>query len=145
MTSVRHRVGLLTVASLLGFIATGCGESKVSQCNKIVKVANGATTELQAATSNTKGDRLAQLTSVSGSMDKYAKEMQAVEVKDEKLQGFQTRFVDLYQQTGKGSLAIANAVKKKDLKGANTALKNLQASAQQEQKLVNEVNQYCRG
>lgn len=143
---------VLSVASILGLLVTACGTSKVAQCNKLIGIANKATTEIQTTNQTNSRDqaaqpdtKAAQLDKIADSLDQYAQEMQAVELLDEKLQGFRTRFVQLYQQTSKGSRDVSTAVKTKNFSAANQSLNQLRTGINQEKTLVNEVNQYCRG
>jgi hypothetical protein len=145
MSLICKRAVVFSVTSLLGLLVTACGESKVSQCNKLVGIANKATTEIQTTNQSQNPDKIGQLDKIAGGLEQYAKEMQGVELKDEKLQEFRSRFVQLYQQTSKGSRDVATALRNKNAGGANQALKQIQTGISQEQTLIGEVNQYCRG
>ncbi|AFZ22520.1 hypothetical protein Cylst_0143 [Cylindrospermum stagnale PCC 7417] len=137
---------LLAATAATALLFTGCGESKVSQCNKIVKVANQAVTVGQEFGKNPqpkKGSKA--LTEAASKVDKIANDLKAVEVKDEKLQGFQTRFLKLYQDTSTGMKNTAKALDKKDIPGANRLLASLKKSASDETALVKEINNYCNG
>jgi len=145
MSFASKSVVCCSVLFLVSPLLTGCGESKVSQCNKLIQVANKATMELQGINKGNNPDKVAQLNTIADKLDRHSKDMQGLQIKDEKLQGFQTRFVKLYQQTGTGSREVAAGVKSKNLKAATQALKQMQTGVGQEQALVNEVNQYCQG
>jgi hypothetical protein len=136
---------LFAVAAIAGLISVtlvGC-ETKTAQCNKLNKIANAATAEMQETSKSKDPDKVAVLKKMSGSLDGYSKQVKELELKDEKLQGFQQRFVDLYQSVGKSSQELANAAGKKDMKAAQASLASMSTGAQQETVLINEVNQYC--
>lgn len=135
---------LMLMVSAVSLLAVGC-ESKVNQCNKLIKVANQASTELKSMNKGNNTNAVGQLKAAANSLDQYAKEMKAVELKDEKLKDFQDRFVKMYEQSRDSSRAIVAAVDKKDSKAANENLSKLQTAASQENTLVNDVNQYCQG
>ncbi|MEB3291850.1 MAG: hypothetical protein VKJ24_01690 [Synechococcales bacterium] len=139
----RHSFTVAAVALSLSVFATGC-ETKVSQCNKLIKVANAATTELQSMGQNKNPDKLAQMNQVASSLDKYAKEVQGIELKDEKLQGFQKRLSTLYGNTRDHSLTLIEAGKKKDAPGMQAALKKMMSGTQEEGAIVTELNSYCQ-
>lgn len=146
MQNVFKQTFLLSAAAAISLLFAGCGESKVSQCNKLVKVANQAVTvgqELGKNPQQNKGSKA--LTEAAGKVDKIANDLKAVEVKDEKLQGFQSRFLKLYQDTSTGMKNTAKAVDKKDIPGANRLLASLKKSASDESALVKEINTYCTG
>ncbi|OUL35087.1 hypothetical protein BV372_12070 [Nostoc sp. T09] len=137
---------IISGTAAIALLFAGCGESKVAQCNKIVKVANQAVTVGQDFGKNPnpqKGSKA--LTEVAAKIDTITADMKGIEVKDEKLQGYQGRFLTLYQSTSKGLKDTATAIDKKNLKSANGALASLKKNSSEETKLVNEINSYCSG
>ncbi|BAZ38260.1 hypothetical protein NIES4101_41970 [Calothrix sp. NIES-4101] len=149
MQAMIVRMNLLMATGAIAILFAGCGPSKVAQCNEIVKVANQAATVGQefAAVSQSKdsGKAAQSFTEAANKIDKLSKDMQALEIKDEKLQGFQGRFVKMYQDTNKGLRDGAVALQKKNLPAINKALQGIKAGASQESSLVSEVNSYCSG
>ncbi|MBD2494730.1 hypothetical protein [Nostoc sp. FACHB-280] len=146
MQSIVKRTLILSSTAAIAVTFTGCGESKVAQCNKIIKVANQAVTLSQEFSKNPQREKGSKaLTEVAGKIDTYANEMKALEIKDEKLQGFQGRFIKLYQDTSKGLRDTAAAVDKKNLKAANASLASLKKSGSEEGAIVTEINSYCSG
>ncbi|ALF54042.1 hypothetical protein ACX27_16240 [Nostoc piscinale CENA21] len=146
MQSIVKRTIILSTTAAIAVTFTGCGESKVAQCNKIIKVANQAVTLSQEFSKNPQREKGSKaLTEVAGKIDNFANEMKALEIKDEKLQGFQGRFIKLYQDTSKGLRDTATAVDKKNLKAANASLASLKKSGSEEGAIVNEINSYCSG
>ncbi|OCQ97068.1 hypothetical protein BCD64_15900 [Nostoc sp. MBR 210] len=146
MQSIVKRIIILSTTAAIAVTFTGCGESKVAQCNKIIKVANQAVTLSQEFSKNPQREKGSKaLTEVAGKIDNFANEMKALEIKDEKLQGFQGRFIKLYQDTSKGLRDTAAAVDKKNLKAANASLASLKKSGSEEGAIVNDINSYCSG
>ncbi|MBU7585740.1 MAG: hypothetical protein KAF91_23145 [Nostoc sp. TH1S01] len=146
MQSIVKKTVMLSATAAIAVIFTGCGESKVAQCNKIIKVANQAVTLSQEFSKNPQREKGSKsLTEVAGKIDTFANEMKALEIKDEKLQGFQGRFIKLYQDTSKGLRDTAAAIDKKNLKAANASLASLKKSGSDEGAIVNEINTYCSG
>jgi hypothetical protein len=138
------KITIISGTAAIALVFAGCGETKVAQCNKIIKVANQAVTLGQDFGKNPntqKGSKA--LTEVAAKIDTITTEMKGLEIKDEKLQGFQGRFLSLYGNTSKGLKDTATAIDKKNLKGANTALATLKKNSSEETKLVNEINTYC--
>jgi len=126
---------LAAIALVISTVASGCGESRISQCNKLINIAN------KSKSINVAKDP-AVLNQVSDSLDRIKTELQAVKLGDEKLKAFQARFISMYDETSK---AIREASKSKDRVTFEQASKNLQAVANKEAPLVNEVNKYCSG
>ncbi|MEH2251077.1 hypothetical protein [Nostoc sp.] len=135
---------MVSVTTAIALLFVGCGESKVAQCNKVINVANQASTLGQEFSKNphpAKGSKA--LTELAGKIDPLAKEMKALEIKDEKLQGFQGRFLTLYQDISKELNNAATAIDKKNLPAAKGFLVSLKESSTQESSIVSEINSYC--
>ncbi|MDZ8188817.1 MAG: hypothetical protein RMX96_28690 [Nostoc sp. ChiSLP02] len=137
---------ILSVTAAIALLFASCGESKVAQCNKIINVANKASTLGQEFGKNpnpAKGSKA--LTELAGKIEPFSQEMKALEIKDEKLQGFQTRFLALYQDITKELNSAAASIDKKNLPAAKKSLASLQKSGQEENAIVKEINTYCSG
>lgn len=146
MQRIFKQTAMLSLTATLSILFTGCGESKVAQCNKLIKVANQAVTLSQDFSKNPQREKGSKaLTEVAGKIDTITNEMKALEIKDEKLQSFQGRFLKLYQDTSKGLRDTAAAVDKKNLKAANASLVTLRKSSSDETAIVTEINSYCSG
>jgi Zn/Cd-binding protein ZinT len=139
---IRKTVSLVAIAASVTVLATGC-ETKVSQCNKIATVSNAASTEFAGMEKELKANPMEAFKKSATRLDQYIKDMNAVEVKDEKLVGYKGRFTTMYTEFRDGSLAIVSAVQAKDSKALATAVTKIQQSAQQETSLISEVKQYC--
>lgn len=130
----------------IALLFTGCGESKVAQCNKVIKIANNAALLGQQYGKDSKAAKGTQgLTQLATKIDEVGTEMKGLEIKDEKLQGYQGRFIKLYQDISKGLNDTATAINKKNIKEANRFLVSLQKSSVEEGSIVKEINGYCTG
>ena len=138
----RRSCAVAAAAFSLTVLTTGC-ETKVSQCNKLITVANAATTELKAMGQEESADKVAQMTKFATTLDKYAKDVSTVELKDEKLLGFKQRLADLYKTSGDASRSLVEAANKKDEAGLKSSLQKLMAGSTQETTIVGELNGYC--
>ncbi|MGF1938407.1 MAG: hypothetical protein RM347_029315 [Nostoc sp. ChiQUE02] len=146
MQSIFKQSFMISATTAIALLFAGCGESKVAQCNKVIKVANQASTLGQEFAKNpnpAKGSKA--LTELAGKIDPLAKQMKALEIKDEKLQGFQGRFLTLYQNISKELNNAATAIDKKNLPAAKGFLVSLQKSSTEESSIVKEINSYCSG
>jgi hypothetical protein len=138
----RRSCAVAAAAFSLTVLTTGC-ESKVAQCNQLIKVANDATTELKATGQDKTVDQVAQMTKFATTLDKYAKDVSAVELKDEKLLGFKQRLADVYKNSGNASRDLVAAAGKKDAAGLKSNLAKLMEGSTQETAIVTELNSYC--
>ncbi len=141
------RTGAIALTAVsLAILATGCN-TKVSQCNKLIKVANSATTELKAITQEGGSDqeaKMAQMQKLADSLDKYSQEVKNVSLEDEALQGFQQRLSALYTSSSEASKGIITAAKAKNIKAMTASLKQLAGGSQTEGEIVSEMNSYCQ-
>jgi len=136
----------LSAVAAIALLFTGCGESKTAQCNKVIKIANQAALLGQQYGKDPKTAKGSQgLTQLASQIDQVGTEMKGLEVKDEKLQGYQVRFLKLYQDISQGLTNTATAINKKDIKAANRSLVTLQKSSVEEGVIVKEINSYCSG
>lgn len=141
---LKRSLALPTIAAL-SILTVSCGESKVSQCNRMVEVVNKAVTEVESTTSNAKEEDISTMTKIADTADRASESMKALEFTDEKLKGYQGRFLSMYTDIGKASRDLVAAVEKKDAAAAQTAYKSLETATNQESPLVDEMNGYCKG
>lgn len=143
MTGSAKRIAGFSLIATLSVLAVACGESKVSQCNKLIEVANKAVGDVQEVTSSANPEDVNAMVKIADTADQAKATMETLELNDEQLQGFQQRFVAMYQETSTATRSLVDAVGKQDNQAAETAYNNLQAATDQETPLVNEVNEYC--
>ncbi|HEY9612902.1 MAG TPA: hypothetical protein V6C93_26370 [Allocoleopsis sp.] len=115
----------------------------MSQCNKIIKVANQAVTEAKSITKGGQASDSKAMLKAADAMEKASKDMEAIKVNDQKLQDYQTRFVTMYRDTSKATRDFVAAFQKKDRSAAEAALTNLQKATTPEKQLVEGINVYC--
>jgi uncharacterized membrane protein len=144
---VPHRsIALLGAFAIVSMLLASCGEGKVTQCNKLIGLANQATDEikgLQQGGGDSADEKKQQLEKIANSLDSYTKKAQGLSIQDEQLKAFQKQLIDLYQQTRDNSRALLTAVNTKDAKATNTALSKLIQGGGTEQSLIRSVNTYC--
>jgi hypothetical protein len=144
---VPHRsIALLSALVVMSTLLASCGESKVTQCNKLIGLANQATDEikgLQQGGGDTADAKKQQLEKIANSLDGYTKKAEGLSLQDEKLKIFQKQLIELYQKTRDNSRSLLKAVNAKDAKATNTALSELIKGGGAEQDLIRSVNTYC--
>jgi hypothetical protein len=123
---------------------TSC-ESKISQCQRIIKVHNQVVLETQKLTnSGTKGDTNVVLKTAEVFV-KGATEMGAIEISDEKLTVLKTQFATMYQNSGQVAKQILDSQAKKKNSEVASGLSKLSQVASPEKNLVETINGYCGG
>ena len=143
MASARRTMILLLLTALpLG----GCGMGKMADCNKFIDAANGAQEAVRKATSKAQAsDNPVDTESVAQAMEKASKEISAVEMKDEKLRGFQKDYKEMLDKGAKACRDLASAAKSKNLGAITRAQTDLGAIGPQETKIAGDINGYCSG
>ena len=135
------RVAVLVAVALL---VTSCSESKVSQCSKLIEIANRAVLGVKQVSASPQPDSsIQQMNAIADVANTAKAEMQAVRLVDEQLQDYQTRFVDMYTETNQATRDLVSAAEAKDAQAAQQAFTALQAATAKEEPLVTEVNDYC--
>ncbi|MBI4780902.1 MAG: hypothetical protein HY785_06210 [Oscillatoriophycideae cyanobacterium NC_groundwater_1537_Pr4_S-0.65um_50_18] len=137
----KRAIAVSTLAALSFLVS--CSDNKVSQCNKLIKVANEAVSAVQNVTQTATPDNVAAMSQIATAADKAKADMQGLQIGDEQLKGFQTRFISMYTDTGKATRDLVAAAGAKDAAAAQTAFDALKTATDQEGPLVNQVNTYC--
>ncbi len=140
---LRLYVVILPLTAAMSFLIVSC-ESKVSQCSKIIQVANQAVNDAKNITNSGQTSDPNAILQAANAMDKAAKDMEAIKVNDQKLKNYQNEFISMYRTTSKATRELVTAFQKKDRPAAETSLKNLQQATSPEKDLVGQINSYCR-
>jgi hypothetical protein len=138
----KRAIAVSTLATL-SFLAVSCSDNKVSQCNKLIKVANEAVSAVQTVTQNANPDNVEAMSKIAETADTAKSNMQALQLGDGKLKDFQSRFVSMYTDTSKATRDLVAAAGVKDATAAQKAFDSLKTATDKESPLVNEVNTYC--
>jgi hypothetical protein len=131
---------LASVASTL--LLTGC-ESKVSQCQKVIKIHNQIVMDTKKVSDAATKEDMSSVTKSGDVFAQGAKDMASLEVKDEKLLEIKNQFATMYQNA---SQVIKKIIESQTQKKASEVAKNrsnLAQVASPEKDLVDAVNSYC--
>lgn len=118
------------------FLLYGCGESRISQCNKIVSVANKAK-ELAVP------KEVAGLATSAEEIEKIRVEVQAIAVQDPKLKELQADIIGMYGDVSVAMQAQVKATEAKDANALKKAKEDLDAAVSRESTVVEAVNALC--
>jgi hypothetical protein len=136
--------GYVLVAIAVSFMAVSCTSSKVSQCANTIKVVNQAVIDTKnISDSGTKGD-LQTIGKLVEIFDRSARDLEAVNVDNEKLKTYKSQFLTMYKgATDIGKQLIVSIQEKKSTK-VNEGLRKYTSIVSPEQDLVTGLNQYCQ-
>ncbi|NJO39137.1 MAG: hypothetical protein HC769_08490 [Cyanobacteria bacterium CRU_2_1] len=132
----------------LGLLVASCSESKLSQCKQLIDVANQVVTNVQTVAQNASSttnpsDSLAVINKVAEAADQAKTDMESLQLSDENLKGFQTRYAAMYAEIGETTRDMLSAAQSKDTQAGKNAYNEFKAATSQEGSLVNEINAYC--
>jgi hypothetical protein len=123
--------------------AVACSDNRAAQCNRLTEVANKTVGEVQTIVSGNDQPDGTALRQVAASFDNGRAEMEALVLSDEQLQGYQARFIQLYEEVSGSAQQLSDTLNSQDFDSAQTARDQFQASTEKEEPLVREVNDYC--
>ena len=119
-------------------------QTKASQCNQIIAIANEAVKDAKVVTNNGRSSDPEMLLKAADYMDSHASKFENISLSDPKLQDYQSRFIVIYKQTSIATRDFVTAFKANNLSGAELALQSLTATTRGEKQLVDEINNYCQ-
>ncbi len=155
LMSVSHKYTVLAPVSLsIALFITSCSETKVSQCQRLVRVVNAGTSLID----KNKGTQVITSIQLSKDLEFVTKSIKELNLTDPKLKEFQNGFVKIFQNL---SQAIAKAGKalgatktaeasvsgrekiQKARDEIDSALTTATTLGKQSDTLVNQMNKYC--
>jgi hypothetical protein len=133
---------LLTAACLLTVAAANHGNSKVSQCNRLVAIVNQAADAQPDALGVTIAEDNHRLKKTAIQLEGYADRLAFTDFSDPNIQTFQSQFIQLYRDLSRTSGAVVSAPTG-NFQSVSQANRSLIETQERERPLVQEVNQYC--
>ena len=134
---------LFTAACLLTAAATNHGNSRVSQCNRLVAIVNEAAEAQPDTLGQTMAEDNRRLMKTAIQLDGYADQLALMEFSSPQIQAFQSKFIKLYRDTSQASSAVVSAPVS-NFKAVSQVNRTLIETQAREGVLVQEVNQYCQ-
>ena len=131
-----RRVVIGATTLTIGLLLYGCGESKISQCNKVVTTAN-RTTALAAPKD------IAGFEPLATNIDQIRTEIQAIAVQESKLKELQTKLLGVYGDTSQALKGQVKATDAKDAEALNKAKQDLETASTKESEVVDQINALC--
>ena len=135
---------LVGTAGVVG--TTGCGPSRVAECNRLVGVVNQGVTSLDQgmkATSDPSG--VTELRAMADAMEKAAVDAGKVELSIAELKDFSKRYQDMAREVARSARDMAAAVDAKDAAKMSAAQESMEKAVKSEDALVDGINKFCGG
>jgi hypothetical protein len=139
-----QRVAMLAIAIGTSFLATSCSSGKVSQCASTIEVVNRTVLDTKAISdSGTKGD-VQTIDKLVGIFDKASKDLDGVNVKDEKLKVYKGQFLTMYQGASDIAKQLVVSLKERKSTKVNEGLRKYANIVSPERDLATGLTQYCK-
>ncbi len=139
-----QQVGIVLMTISISFLTVGCSGGKLSQCANVIKVVNQTVTDTKTITAGgTKGDvpTIEQLVTTFG---RAAKDMESVNVDDEKLKVYKSQFVAMYRGATEINQRLLIAIKEKKSTILYEELRKSRKIFTPERNLVQGISEYCK-
>ncbi|HLO49525.1 MAG TPA: hypothetical protein VK211_14005 [Kamptonema sp.] len=107
MQFFRKQVSITIAIAACSVLLTACGESKVAQCTKLIQIVNKGNTLVNSKKDNSDAGTTKNL---ANALNNTAKEIEALELTDTNLKGFQTRLSKAFRELSKALSNIAKAL-----------------------------------
>jgi hypothetical protein len=124
-------------------LLTSC-ESKVSQCQKVIKIHNQIVLDAKKVFDAATKEDMSSVTKSGEALAQGAKDMTSLEVKDEKLLEIKNQFATMYQNASQVIKKIIESQAQKKSSEVAKGRGNLTQVASPEKDLVDAVNSYCQ-
>jgi cell pole-organizing protein PopZ len=148
MSKSTSHIGLLLLMGTIAIAATSCsgGASKITQCSSIATVVKEVVTaakELDTPVNKDSAKEAKLFSDMAVKMQGFSKKLQAVEIQDQKLKGYQSSFAQTYQDYAKAFDKLAPSMKSKDQKAIDKGIVEMNNLSTKESALGKEMAKYC--
>jgi hypothetical protein len=139
---MRYQVTIAALVAASGLVvgASGCGQSKVSECNALIEVINRGVQSLEKP-----GEKngAGELKVMAEAMDKVATDAAQVKLSLPELQKYSTEYQNMAKEVARAARDMAAASEAKDPEKSNSAQAAMEKAVKQEEPLVKGINDFC--
>ncbi|RMF23621.1 MAG: hypothetical protein D6756_08455 [Cyanobacteria bacterium J083] len=128
---------------LIGFL-TGCSESKFVQCQKIFTTINSVEKQTRTLANSPDLKNQENWLTAAQIMEKTAQKLENLQLSDPQLKNYARGFAQVYRDNAAATRTMLQAWTNKDVNIAIQAQKQVQTAGQEEAKLGEKINDYCR-
>ena len=136
LNRLNRYTALSATALTIGLVLYGCGENRISQCNKVVTVANKA--KVLIAPKDVSG-----FVPLAENIDQIRVEVQAIAIQDSKLKEQQVMLLGMYGDVSQALKAQVKAIEAKDKNALDKARQELGTAAGKENDIADQLNTLC--
>jgi hypothetical protein len=139
-----RQIGIVSIAISMIFLTVSCTSDKVSQCASMIKVVNQTVMDTKTTTeSGTKGD-VPTIEKLVEIFDKATKDLNSVNISDEKLKTYKSQFLTMYQGATEINKQLVASIKEKKSTKVHEGLRKSRNIFSPERDLATGLTQYCK-
>ncbi|HIK27824.1 MAG: hypothetical protein N3E45_11755 [Oscillatoriaceae bacterium SKW80] len=147
---------MISLSASVTLLVAACGYNKVAECNQLIDGINKG----HAIVTNFQGNDAAAANKLADGLDSTLAQLEKIELKDKQLQGFKSRFTEIYRDLSKAFRTTAKALVtaksadetqaglekvKKARSEVEASAKIAEQAAEKADVLAAEINNYCLG
>ena len=135
----------MAIAVLLGLLVSSCGESRLTQCEQIFRIAGEVTQKSNniSYTSNKELESMENWLEAARIMDRAANQIKELHINNSQLIKYQHQLITVYRIYTQATYDAVQARENKSLEALKAARLNAQKAGQMQQSLIKELNKYC--
>ncbi len=139
-----RQIAVVCSAIATSLVTTSCSSGKISQCADMIKVINQTVLDTKTTTdSGTNGD-VQIVEKLVNVFDKAAKDMNSVNLSDEKLKTYKTQFLSMYQGGTEINKQLVVSLKERKSTKVHEGLRKSSNIFSPERDLATGITQYCK-
>ena len=139
-----RQIGIVGLAIAISVSTVSCTSGKVSQCASMIKVVNQTVIDTKATTESGTNGGVPTIEKLVGIFDTAAKNLDSVNVSDEKLKTYKTQFLTMYQGATEISKQLVASIKEKKSTKVHEGLRKSRNIFSPERDLATGLTQYCK-
>jgi hypothetical protein len=139
----RLKIGYSVVFLLVNFSLFSCAAPKIGQCEKMISFVNQVASETKNITENKSEKDYISWLEAADKMENASQEISKLLIFDSQLKDYQKGFVTMYLDYANSTRDMVKARQNKSLKQAKLAQEKVKNASELEQKLGNNINNYC--
>ncbi len=145
VSSCQNQYAIVFLSIIISFLAVACGETKYSQCEQIIKIANSAAQQTHQLINipNARKMEIQTWMQAAEVMAKAARQLEALPIKDAKLINYKADLAKIYRTNSQVTYDMIQALQDKDIAAAQAAQTEAKIAGELEQELGNGINAYC--
>lgn len=131
---------------LIGFALVGCNNTKYTQCQQIIGLANQANSQTQEVINQSSKPIESQIwLQAATMMEQAAEQIKGLSIDDAQLANYQEKLVEIFRTYSQATNDAVEARKTKNLQALESAVEEAKKAGLLKDQLVTDINNYCLG